>query len=177
LKAPSVFKKRVFGGTILLRDAKNTSRAYPQPFNVKVSIEWSELTVGEVFAVNYPATWNARQHANTVTLSSTSELPMLEGDSGNELLIIALPINGASSIDTWLHDYYAGEMNWGQTPIVQYTNPNGISFKIVRSTPALSSDNISAYTILNDKVMHLSVTPASKYGSLFSSVLSSFRPR
>lgn len=127
------------------------------------------------FSINYPPGWAQHSYQDTYTISSTTLAPVLEGDAGNEIQINILPANNTSTILGWLQDYYRGELVISSQLVTYYTNPAGVQFAIVHNIPGLSSDNANAYALLSNSVIQLSVSPASKFGSLFTSMLFSFR--
>ena len=123
----------------------------------------------------YPPGWVSRLYGDVYTLSSTSTLPQLEGDPGNELEVTTLPLDGATSTLDWLATYYSGMIDFSQKPPTAYTNPAGVQFLIVTSAPGESSDNAVAYTLIGDHVLRVTVSPLSSFSTLFMTLLSSVR--
>lgn len=127
------------------------------------------------FSVTTPPGWSSIHYQDTYTVSSTSTAPVLEGDPGNEVQINILPLNGFTNIQSWLQDYFSGEVDFSLQPVTYYTNPNGIQFALLSGLPGMSSDNTHAFAIIHNDVLEVSVTPASVYGGLFSTMLSTIK--
>ncbi len=143
-------------------------RYYSPPITLGV---WG-IIVDSVFTAMTPPGWTSTSSQDSYTLSSTTTAPVFEGDPGNELILNLLPLNNFNDLLSWLQDYYSGEVDFTNQPVTYYTNPNGVRFAIVNALPGMSSDNSHAFAIIKAQVLEVSITPASKYGSLFYSMLS-----
>ena len=166
-------------GSHIETQSRNEDRhAIAKRLPVSIAVVWPLLVDSSGgFQINTPPEWTLKQYQDTYTLASTPITPNSEGDPGNEIHIYKLPLNGFSTIQAWLIDYFAGEVDFAKNPITYYTNPAGIQFAMMTGVPGLSSDNIHAFTIVNGSVVELSVNPASKYGALFTTILSTFSPK
>ncbi len=173
--APPEFKKKTFGGTIHIRNDGKPPKTYAKPLEIGFRTDWNgfkDSLTGSIF--NYPPSWNLTQYQDTYTISSTTTVRHLEGDPGDEIQINILPRNGAPSLAAWLLNYFKnGEINFSSTPLNSYTNPGGVSFITLNHLPGLSSDTVGAYTLHGDHIIELSVSPAGRFNTIFSSLLSS----
>lgn len=157
-----------FRASVALRGFLQRYQSAPVTLNV-----WNRIVDSNAgFSALYPAGWTETITDNGRTIGSPGSHAALEGDPGNEIGITTLLLNGKPDLGSWLQTRFADDINFAANPVAFYTNPNNVTFGIVRSVPGFTANNVSAFVVVHDKVVQFSVAPASTYELLWRDMLS-----
>lgn len=115
----------------------------------------------------YPPTWELKSTNSGVILSNVSTDAIIRMTHMGTVPNVTL--------DEWVREFYAGELDYTTEAPTVYISPNGVRFLVVEHAPDVTSDNIAAYAVDGNRVIQVGILPVRQHRAEFHVLLSSIR--